>query len=133
MWRRSDDQIIRALVLALCLFCFGCSRRLQDDRVAGTYVAEADWGTSTLILKTDHTFEQSVATKSGVLKKINGQWELNSSGSGNSIAFSPKYLGVTHDKKGVESDGAFASVDSSLLGTVEISADPDYGIVFKKK
>ena len=117
-------------VLLLCLV--GCSWRVQDSELSGTYHAPADWGKSTLVLRPDHTFEQSVSTNSGTFRKVQGTWELDTSDTSRSITLSGKYLSVTHDKQGEEADGAFASVERRLFGGVEISSDPDYGIAFQR-
>jgi hypothetical protein len=117
-------------VLLLCLV--GCSLRVRDADLSGTYHATADWGTSTLVLRPDHTFGQSVSTNSGTFRKVQGTWELDTSGTSQSITLAGKYLSVTHDKQGEEADIAFASVERRLFGGAEISSDPDYGIAFQK-
>ena len=126
--RRRQKCVALMAVLLSCLV--GCSWRVQDAELSGTYHATADWGTSTLVLRPDHTFEQSVSTNSGIFRKVQGTWELHKSGQ--SITFSKKYLSVTHDEQGEEADAAFASVERRIFGGVEISADPDYGIAFQK-
>ena len=122
----------RILLLSLLLWLLGCSRQSREARLAGAYRADAKWGSSTLVLRTDHTFEQTVSTKSGSLKKVHGEWALDSGGMTDGITFKKKYLWVTHDKEGEEADGAYASVEPTLLGYAEISADPDYGISFRR-
>jgi hypothetical protein len=110
----------------------GCSRRSSEARLVGSYVAVTEWGSSTLLLKSDHTFEQTVSTKSGTFKKIDGEWGLYTSGLTEAIEFKKRYLAVTHDERGEEVDGAYASIETGLFGGIEISADPDYGISFRK-
>ena len=122
----------RILLFSLLLFLPGCSRHSRETNLIGSYRADAEWGSSTLLLKADHTFEQTVSTKSGTFKKVSGEWELDTSGLTDAITFKKKYLSVTHDGKGEEVDGAFASVDQTLFGAPEISADPDYGISFRR-
>ena len=122
----------RILLFSLLLFLPGCSRHSRETNLLGSYRADAEWGSSTLLLKADHTFEQTVSTKSGTFKKVSGEWELDTSGLTDAITFQKKYLWVTHDEKGEEADGAFASVDPTLFGAPEISADPDYGISFRR-
>jgi hypothetical protein len=68
-----------------------------------------------------------------MIKQVQGTWELHLSGRDESITLNHKYLWVTHDKRGEESDGAFASVERGPFGGIEISADPDYGIAFRKQ
>jgi hypothetical protein len=109
-----------------------CFRRSRDADIVGTFQANPKWGTSTLVIRSDHTFEQTVSTSSGSFRRVEGRWELHTSTSGDSITFDQKYLSATHDEQGEEVDGAFASVNRGLFGGVEISADPDYGIAFRK-
>jgi hypothetical protein len=124
---------LKCAMMVVPLVCLvGCSWRVQDADLRGTYHATTDWGTSTLILRADHTFEQTVSTNSGTFRKVKGIWELDTSGSSRSLTLSGKYLSVTHDKQGEEADGAFASVERRLFGGVEISSDPDYGIAFQR-
>ena len=122
----------RILLFSLLLFLPGCSRHWHEASLVGSYRADAEWGSSTLLLKADHTFEQTVSTKSGTFKKVSGEWELDTSGLTDAITFNKKYLSVTHDETGEEVDGAYASVDPTLFGAPEISADPDYGISFRR-
>jgi len=103
--------------------------------MAGTYKLTAEWGSSTLTLNSDHTFTQSVSTNTGVTKRGSGTWELAHDGWGtwgDTVILRQKYLWVLHDKQGEDSDGAFASAERRIFGGVEISADPDYGIAFRK-
>jgi hypothetical protein len=120
------------LMLALLLCLLGCSRESRDARLTGSYRAEAEWGSSTLLLKADHTFEQTVSAKSGMFKKVQGEWELHPSGLTDAITFKKKYLWVTRDKQGEEADAAYASVERTLFGGPEIPADPDNGISFRR-
>jgi hypothetical protein len=128
MWRRITCAFLVSWLL-LCLFA--CSWEVRDSNLAGTYRATTDWGSSTLILKADHTFAQSVTTKAGEARKIEGKWALNTSGPSNLITFLP-YLWVSHEKRGERADAGYCSVDRTLFGGVEISADPDYGIAFRR-
>ena len=99
----------------------------------GVYRADAEWGSSTLILKADHTFEQTVSTKSGIFKKVDGGWALTTNGATDEIEFKNRYLWITHDEQGEEANGAYATLDPNPSGGVEISADPDYEIAFRKQ
>lgn len=127
-------QLIRSVLLFLLPLCLlGCSRQSREQQMVGSYRAVAEWGTSTLRLKPDHTFEQTVSAKSGTYKKVEGEWELDTSGLTDAISFKKKYLSVTHNEQGEEIGGAYASIDRGLFGGIEISADPDYGISFQKQ
>ena len=125
---RSSHNVWLGSSLLVCLLTSGCFRPNGDADMFGSYHADADWGTSTLILRTDHTFKQTVSTKSGLVKEGEGRWSL----SGDAITLTGKYLSVTHDDPGEETNGDFASVEKNIFGSVEISADPDYGIAFRK-
>ena len=120
----------RILLFSSLLFLFGCSRHSRESRLVGSYRVDADWGSSTLLLKADHTFEQTVSTKSGGFKRTKGEWQLDKRDYG--IDFKNSYLCVTHDKQGENADGGYASIEPRLFGGIEISADPDYGISFRR-
>ena len=123
---------------ALCLFilCFsmiGCLRVKEAD-VSGTYTAKAGWGTSSLVLAKDHTFQQTVQLNSGEVKHMNGKWELVSPAKNSvnyNITLAP-CLDVKHDKQGVYAPWSFSSIDHIPLRGIEIAADPDWGITYKK-
>ena len=59
--------------------------------------------------------------------------ELDTSGLTDSIFFQKAYLSVTHDEEGEEVNGAYSSVGIGSSGGSEISADPDYGISFRRQ
>jgi hypothetical protein len=111
----------------------GCLRVKEAD-VPGTYTAKADWGTSSLILAKDHTFQQTVRLNSGEVKHMNGQWKLVSPAK-NSVNFNitlGPYLDVKHDKQGVYAPWSFSSITPTISGGMEIAADPDAGITYRK-
>jgi hypothetical protein len=62
MWTLKPMASISAFGLLLgCTFTVGCGFRAISDRdVIGTYEANAQWGESTLVLRPDHSFEQTV-------------------------------------------------------------------------
>ena len=128
-------KVVSALVLcAFGLSMMGCLRVKEAD-VPGIYTAKADWGTSTLVLAKDHTFQQTVKLKSGQLKHINGKWELVSPAK-NSVNFNITLgpcLDVKHDKQGVYAPWSFSSIDQIPFRGMEIAADPDWGIEYRKR
>jgi hypothetical protein len=70
------------------------------QELVGTYRATPEWGSSVLVLQADHTFKQTVTTKSGVLKEVRGHWTASDlSRLTGDIALTP-YLTVTHDNQG---------------------------------
>jgi hypothetical protein len=123
--------------LWLCVLCFsmiGCMRVKEAD-VPGTYTAKADWGTSTLVFAKDHTFQQTVRLNSGEVKRMDGKWKLVGPGK-NSVVYDITMgpcLDVKHDKQGVYAPWSFSSINPTLSGGLEIAADPDWGITYKKK
>lgn len=125
-----------ASAISLGLVCFvliGCMQVKEAD-VPGTYKAHADWGNSTLTLSKDHTFQQTVRLDSGVTKQINGKWKLVPP-SENSVVYDitlVPYLNIQHDKQGVYAPWSFSSINPGFGGGMEIAADPDYGIAFRK-
>jgi hypothetical protein len=60
----------------------------SKDGVSGTYAGDENGIPATLILKADHTFEQSV-TYLGVRKQAQGKWILGQNGN---ISFSKEFL-----------------------------------------
>lgn len=126
-----------ASALCLCVLCFsmiGCVRVKEAD-VPGTYTAKADWGTSSLKLAKGHTFQQTAQLNSGEVKRMNGQWKLIGPAK-NSVNFNitlGPYLDVKHDKQGVYAPRFFSSITSTISGGMEIAADPDGGITYRKQ
>ena len=127
----------RGIILMICVVCLtfalaGCSLRPSDSDLVGTYLASPEWGSSVLILKADHTFEQFVVVGSAPSKRIQGQWSTGPSSRVDSNISLVPYLTVTHDVHGADSGGAGASATRGFFGGIEISADPDWGISFEK-
>jgi hypothetical protein len=117
----------------LCLSMMGCLR-VKEANVPGTYTAKTDWGVSTLVLAKDHTFQQTVKLNSGEFKHVHGNWELVSPAKNSvnyNITLSP-CLDVKHDKQGVYAPWSFSSIDRFAFRGMEIAADPDWGITYKK-
>ncbi len=124
-------------VLALCALCFsmmGCLR-VKEAEVPGTYTAKAEWGTSSLVLAKDHTFQQTVRLNIGVVKQMRGKWELVGPVK-NSVTFSITFipfLNMQHDRRGSYAPAAFSSITSTLTGGMDIAVDPDWGIAYRKR
>jgi hypothetical protein len=61
------------LVSVLIISCLGC--HITSERfIVGTYRAEASCVTITLVLNRDHSFVQSVRTKTGETNQLKGKW-----------------------------------------------------------
>ena len=126
-------------MLSLLLFCcasgWGCGDRpLTEQDLVGTYEADADWGKSTLVLRQDHGFEQTVVRNDNSQARTKGTWRYDpytKNASWGAVTFS-SFLAVTHDQKGDPAGGASPSVGRGLLWGVHIAADPDWGISFEK-
>ena len=121
-------------LLVLALFLTGCSMVVDESQVPGTYKAQTDWGTSTLVMARDHSFEQTLTFKDGQQARwLKGKWQLSKS-SGTpvytTVSLSP-YMTVTHDKQGTPSGMSMLSIYHVPFG-INIAADPDYGIAHRK-
>ena len=132
-------RLIRVLAaLLICVSMMGCGfRALTEQDAAGTYEASADWGSSTLVLHPDHSFDQTVVRNDHTQTSIKGTWRLSlvpgkEKASYGILIFKP-FLDVEHDHKGDPATGAVPSINRGFLWGITISADPDYGISFNKK
>ena len=116
----------------------GCGFRALTDRdVAGTYQANADWGSSTLVVHPDHSFDQTVVRNDHTQTSIKGTWRLSlipgkEKASYGILAVKP-FLWVEHDHKGDLAGGGAPGISRGFLWGMTIAADPDYGISFDKK
>ena len=89
-------------------FVCGC-RTISESNLIGVYQAESPCVTASLALNKDHSFEQSLRTRSGETKRVMGKWKLmegNSSFAGKQVSFSPSFLDMVHDSQGVQVGGA---------------------------
>jgi len=114
----------------------GCSSSIvTESEVPGTYLAETDWGTSTLVLTQNHIFYQTIRMKDGETRHMQGRWNLSKS-SGTpvyfTVNFSP-FLNVAHDRKGTYALGSMFSIYHVPFGGINIAADPEYGIAHRKQ
>jgi hypothetical protein len=115
----------------------GCGfRALTEKDIVGTYEASADWGSSTLVLHADHSFDQAVTRNDHTQTSIKGTWQLDfvaDKPAAHGILALKPFLDVEHDIKGDLAGGAVPSIGRGFLWGVSIGADPDYGISFEKK
>jgi hypothetical protein len=132
-------RLIRVFAAFLiCVSMMGCGFRALTDRdVAGTYEASADWGSSTLVLHPDHSFDQTVVRNDHTQASIRGTWALSlipgkEKASYGSLVLKP-FLTVEHDHKGDPAPLNLPGISRGFLWGITISADPDYGISFDKK
>ena len=125
-------------MLLICASVVGCGfRALREQDIPGTYEASADWGSSTLVLHPDHSFDQTVMRNDHTQTSIKGTWGLSlipgkEKASYGILVLKP-FLDVEHDHKGDPAAGAVPSISRGFLWGMTISADPDYGISFDKK
>jgi hypothetical protein len=131
-------RLIRVFAaLLICVSMMGCGfRALTDQDVAGTYKASADWGSSTLVLHPDHSFEQTVVRNDHTQTNTKGTWRLDlwaGKNASHGILVLKPFLAVEHDHKGDLAGGAVPSINRGFLWGITISADPDFGISFDKK
>lgn len=118
--------LLRILALSLLLFLAGC-REARSGDMPGKYVLRTDWGESVLILRPDRSMEQEVHKLNGDTKRISGTWQF-----ANSIVTLKPCLVVQLRVEGDTADGCASGVTVTALGTVEISADSNYNISYKK-
>ena len=97
-----------------------------EREVPGTYQAQTDWGRSTLLLKHDHTFEQSVRGKDGSTKTMTGKWSLE-----DGVLTLTPCLAVNQKEKGIYVPACGTSITRLGLSSVEIALDPDAGIAYR--
>lgn len=121
-------------VLLGSMLTAGCGfRALAEPDVVGTYEANADWGRSTLVLHSDHSFDQTVVRNDHT--QAEGTWKLDFVADKRApygiIVLQP-LLDVEHDHKGDLAGGAVPSINRGFLWGISIAADPDYGISFEK-
>src|ERR1017187_3216928 len=124
--------------LLTCALVVGCdSRPLTEQDVVGTYEASADWGSSTLDLHPDHSFDQTVVRNDHTQTSTKGTWELSfvpgKKNASYGILALKQFLAIDHDHKGDVAGWAAPGIDRGFLGGISIAADPDYGISFDKK
>jgi hypothetical protein len=104
----------------------GCrAARLKD--LPGEYVAKTDWGTSTLILRTDHTMKQEVRTNRGEVRQNSGVWTFD-----DEFLTTKPCLVVGHRTEGLWSGACGNDVTVIGFRKVEISLDPDFGLAYEK-
>lgn len=124
-------------LLVACTFTVGCGfRALTEQDVVGTYEANAQWGESTLVLRPDHSFEQTVVRNDHSQASTKGTWKLNlfaGTNASHGILVLKPFLEVAHDHKGDPIDGGVPSISRGFMWGITIAADPDWGISFDKK
>ncbi len=131
---RNRRTLAAISALALAFVLAGCSAVVTEDQVPGTYKAEADWGTATVVFQKNHDFHQTVTPKNGPPRDLTGHWIL-SAHPGNTpyttISLSP-FFNVTHDKQGAYTLASAYSIYHVPFGGINIASDPDYGIAYRK-
>jgi hypothetical protein len=123
--RRRTCIVILLALLALAAAC----RVVDESEIPGYYSASTDWGEATLLLRADHSMKQAIRTKDGRADELSGKWEVPRPGE---ISLKPCFS-VKHDVQGERIDGCFGTVDGGGASGIEISADPDWGIAYKRQ
>jgi hypothetical protein len=126
--------MLPVLILLWVAYRVGFLRKIREEKVPGTYIAKADWGSSSLAIARDHTFHQTVRRAGADDLNLDGTWRLASRSEGvfGTIALLPCFS-VTHKDEGRKVDACYNSIQAFGLRGIEISADPDYGIAFRKQ
>ena len=124
-------------LLLACGFTVGCGFRALTERdVVGTYKANAEWGGSTLVLKPDHSFEQTVVRNDHTQASTHGTWQLNlfaGKNASHEIIVLQSFLAIDHDHKGESAGWAAPSISRGFMSGITIAADPDWGISFDRR
>jgi hypothetical protein len=127
-------RVLALLCLLILAPILGCSAIVTDDQAPGTYKADADWGVSTIVISKDHSFSQTVTLKNGQTKQLSGHWKISRNTgdiSYTTISLSP-FFNITHDKQGQPTAASAYSIYHVPFGGINIAADPDFGIAFRK-
>jgi hypothetical protein len=122
------------LCLIILLPMAGCSAIVTDAQAPGTYKADTDWGVATITLASNNTFSEVVIPKNGQPRQLSGHWRISQSGKNptyTTISLTPFYI-VTHDKEGQYTLATASSIYHVPFGGINIAADPDAGIAFRK-
>jgi hypothetical protein len=98
-----------------------------DRGVAGTYVVQWDGGSSNLVLRPDHSFQQEV-NRSGTVEHAKGNWSVIGEGH---VALSREFLFLGQE---VSSNGTSYGQFKNSFGLCTISFNPSpIGPKFHKK
>ncbi len=127
--------MVRRLFVMVCLFCIitGCGRNLTRAQLVGTYRAEYSYGTETLILKPDRTYEQLFKYNKGKSLKNAGKWEY--SRQEYRLILTDALIVDDFDKPAVRLERMdwILGVHRSLSGRISLTFNPDLDIVFLKE
>lgn len=121
-----QHRLFVSIGFCVLLLLLGSCQPVERE-VPGTYQAQTDWGRPTLLLKHDHTFEQSVRENEGNTKTMSGKWSLEKG----VLTLAP-CLAVNHQERDVYVPACGTSMTRLGLSSVEIALDPDAGIAYRK-
>lgn len=131
----SRMKIVATVVLLIYVSCLSsCLRALTESGVVGSYKAEIGDATSTLILRPDHSFEQTVQFPKMATRKASGTWQLKLKSPGSSLGrlIMTECLRFDHEMTSEKWAGGDFSVTALGFTDVEISLDPDRGVAYRK-
>ena len=113
-------------------------RAMEIDRLPGTYASEGVWGSSTLVMRNDHTFTQSAHFKNEISGKdegsqsVEGKWEcIRHTDSENELAFRPFIQLDPVDKHEVRK--GFDTTYEMMISAPAMNVSPGAGIYYRKK
>jgi hypothetical protein len=98
------------IIIGIGVFWYWEGENFTDGAVSGTYVFRLNGETSTLVLRSDHVFEQELES-AGMLRRAEGSWSVFGEGH---IEFSPELLRVS---------GAEISASERPTGRLKIGSD----------
>jgi hypothetical protein len=91
---RASIGVILLLVAALGLFWYSEGGNFSDHAVSGTYILQLNDEVSTLVLRPDHSFQQSL-DRPGSTRRADGNWRISGEGH---IAFSAEFIAVSGEE-----------------------------------
>jgi hypothetical protein len=129
--------ILFFFALSVVLTSFGCSGIVSEKDILGTYHTDLSWGSSTLELKEDHTFVQTIQIKDSSTKQLIGRWKLGDSHDKDSTWISRSliltpYFDVSQLGQGKRVDLGGLQVEG-IGSHLQLSVDTDNGINYFRK
>jgi hypothetical protein len=132
MLKTTFARLSLGIVLLVVLFWvwYSVAADYGYSAVAGTYTLQQSGETSTLVLRSDHSFQQEV-TRAGKVDRAQGNWRRIGEGG---VVFSKEFLkvGGQEVRPDGEADGQVEKRCLGLLFSITLNPDPG-GPTFHKK
>ena len=123
--------VLSFFAVCFCVWFFTPLRSPSNSQMVGEYHAEFPWGEAQLRLNSDHSFRESIRTKSGDAQELTGKWTLNSNWPAH-VSLTP-YWELTQDGLKGRLASSYLGVQSQGIRGVQIDLT-SYGTQgFKKQ